>query len=929
MRFSKALSIPQIIALPSALGKVGGVCALFFAFLFLTVAHAWAATTPGGAMLPILPQSLAQSDPHLPVSPDIIFGLFIGVMLTASLYLFFIWIVLRERAQIFLMLLLVSLGLNMGTTNSSMLLLLGIEHQTMTTVLQSYSLILAFIFSLLFTSSFLELDTTAPLIKLPMSLIGGLLVLLLFVTAFDQRAAVFLLPTLGSLAMCTILLAGLVALWRRVSGSLSHLTAFSFFLLGSTAGSLYDLGYLPNEAMSQNLTYAGFAMATIMFAIVIAGQFAAHQEEKEKALQLSNERFSLAARGSNEGLFEWNRLTGQVYFSGQFRRILGVALESNLRGLKEWIKLVHPGDRRALFSTLRKFRNHAEASTVSFEYRIVHGAHSWRWIHTKAVATRDPASRRITRFVGSIGDVTERKHSEAKLRASEARFRSITEAHPVPVLIVNLESNDILYASPGSETLLGLPGGILLTHKLDRFLPHGSERRELIASVTEGHDVDMREVTLARGDGENIPAALSARRINYQNAMAMVIGLYDLTERKKAEKKIADQQDALQQSEKMAALGGLLAGVAHELNNPLSVVMGQTSLLMDGPGEDKTKKRAEKIYKAADRCSRIVKSFLALARRKPPEHKEVSLNPIIFNSLELLGYQFRNENVTPKLNLADDLPPIIGDEDQMTQVFTNLALNAAQAMHEWPGPHELTITSLLQPDGMVRITYADTGPGIPPDLRVKVFEPFFTTKGGTGGSGVGLSLCLNVVESHSGRISCDETPGGGATFTLLFPSSAGVESAQPVAEGPHAVATGKLRVLLVDDEVELAQTLADLLEPFGYDIDLAANGAIAFDKIEKKGFDVIISDLRMPVLDGPGLYAKLAEKLPDYTKRIIYVTGDTLSTNVHAFLSQTPVPVIEKPYRLVDVQDALVKVLKETSSPSNIGAVDSAQSPPV
>lgn len=867
----------------------------------------------------ILPENVI-----LQTTPDIIFGLFIGIMLTASLYLFFIWIVLRERGQIFLMLLFLSLGVNMASMNDSVLILMNLENETLISLLQCYSMVSAYIFSIFFTLYFLELETNAPFLKVPLIGFAVLWGLLLLITVLDQNLTAFVLPTLGAISIGLVLLSGLAALRQGVSGSLSHLTAFSFFLLGDMAGPLYNLNLIKEETTSQNLTYVGFSLATMMFAIVVAGQFASRQEEKEKALQLSNERFSLAARGSNEGLFEWNRLTKQVYFSAQFRKILGVALESNQRGLREWVKLIQPADRRVIFKGLRKFRYHSNASTISFEYRVVHGPTDWRWIHTKAVASRDPATGRITRFVGSIGDITDRKRSEVRLRVSEARFRSITEAHPVPVLIVSLQGNTILYASPGTESLLGLPGGMIIDHELSRFLPYANDRKEILDLIREGHEINMREVTIARGDGENIPASLSARRINYQNKAAVVMGLYDLTESKKAEKQIAEQQEALQQSEKMAALGGLLAGVAHELNNPLSVVMGQTSLLMDGPGEEKTKKRADKIYKAADRCSRIVKSFLALARRKPPERKEVNLNPIIHNSLELLGYQFRNENVILKLNLAENLPPIIGDEDQMTQVFTNLALNAAQALHEWAGPHNLTISSAADKEENIRITVSDTGPGIPPDLRTKVFEPFFTTKGGVGGTGVGLSLCMNIVEGHGGRLILEETPGGGATFVITLPSAQRVETCPLSPSETHAFLTQKLRILLVDDEVELAQTLADLLEPLGHEIDLAANGAIAFEKIEKKEFDVVISDLRMPILDGPGLYAALAEKKPEYINKIIYVTGDTLSPNVHEFLSKTPVPVVEKPYRLIDVQDAIAKLLKEKPSQRNIGAVDSA-----
>lgn len=160
--------------------------------------------------------------------------------------------------------------------------------------------------------------------------------------------------------------------------------------------------------------------------------------------------------------------------------------------------------------------------------------------------------------------------------------------------------------------MLGLPSGTLISHILDRFLTRAIERKEIFAAMNSDQKIDMMDVTITRGDGDTISAALSARRINYQNEAAMVIGLYDLTEQKTRRSANCAATGSLQQSEKMAALGGLLAGVAHELNNPLSVVM-ETTLLIEGPGDDKTKTRAEKIFKAADRCSRIVKSFVACA----------------------------------------------------------------------------------------------------------------------------------------------------------------------------------------------------------------------------------------------------------------------------------------------------------------------------
>jgi PAS domain S-box-containing protein len=665
-------------------------------------------------------------------------------------------------------------------------------------------------------------------------------------------------------------------------------------------------------------------MSALMFAIVIASQFAARQDEKEKALAISNERFALATRGANEGLFDWNLPSDEVFFSDQFRKILGKRLENSPAGLKQWVRIVVDPDRRIVREALRRFRHNASVNTINIEYRISHQNGEKRWLHTKIVAVRDattkePQSRlreaqssragKVTRLVGSTQDITVRKQSEIALRASEARFRSITEAHPVPVMIISLRSGGILYASPGAEQLLGLTQELLLGAPFEYILTDEAVRKDLWQAMRDGQEVNLKEVILDCSRDHKLDAALSARRISYQSEEAMVIGLYDLTERKQAEAQISRQQEALQQSEKMAALGGLLAGVAHELNNPLSVIVGQSTLLMDSGTEPKTVTRAEKIFKAADRCSRIVKSFLALARRKPPERKPVSVNTLVQSALELLGFQIRTGNIDIKLDLLPDLPDITGDADQLTQVVTNLILNATQAMEGWEGPHRLTISSGSS-DGKVILSVADSGPGVPPDLRTRVFEPFFTTKSNKGGTGVGLSLCLNIVASHGGHVLIQDTDGGGATFVIELPvaTSGGGEA----AAGEDAIILPKdLKILLVDDEVELAQTLADLLEPEGHKIDIAANGAVALDKLHKGQFDVIISDLRMPVLDGPGLYEALGRELPFYLNRIIYVTGDTLSAHVQTFLNQHPVPVVEKPYRLSDVRRAVADLLKK------------------
>ncbi|MDD3030100.1 MAG: ATP-binding protein [Alphaproteobacteria bacterium] len=876
-------------------------------FLFVCASALFAAFAPKAAWADVFIRTTLQNDQI----SALFFGLLIGVVLSAAAYLFFIWLVMHDRGQVFLIAFLLCLCVNIYSSNDLLMNKIGLLDANSRYFLVNFSLIASWIFALLFTFSFLELDINNPGFKIPFLLLGALLVFILFYSLIDRTLIYLAFPLIGTFVLGAILLAGVSGVYNRTSGSLIHIVAFTSLLGGILAEPAYVLGLLKTQTQVNGTTCLSFALSSLIFAIVIASQFAARQEEKEKALAISNERFSLATRGANEGLFDWNLVSGEVFFSDQFRRILGFRLINGPKGLRQWIKLVQPPYRRALMETVRRFRRSATAITLTVEYCIERPNGEKRWLHSKAVAVRDRLTHGVLRMVGSTSDITERKKSEFALLASEARFRSIIEAHPVPVLIVAIRTGAILYAAPGSEQLLGMKRKEIETHRLEHFMPNTSVRGKIAQDIASHVPVDSVEASIVCGNGEEIPAAVSARGLTYRDHEAMVMGLSDLTERKKAEVQIAQQQEALQQSEKMAALGGLLAGVAHELNNPLSVVVGQSTLLMEGATETKVASRAEKIFKAADRCSRIVKSFLALARRKPPEHKLVDLNQIVSAALELLGYQFKTEDVELHTSLDPSLREIIGDSDQLTQVVTNLVLNATQAMDSWSGPKRIAVSTKREDDTFIVLTIEDTGPGIPADIRSRIFEPFFTTKSNKGGTGVGLALCMNIVSAHGGDIFLTETEGGGATFTIKFPFLEKPLQEDDVALNAASEVVRNLKILLVDDEIELVQTLADLLEPEGHTVDIAINGAIAMEKLRAKSFDVIISDLRMPVMDGPALYAALERELPSYTNKIIYVTGDTLSSHVQDFLKNHVVPIVEKPYRLKDIRRALGELLRK------------------
>jgi PAS domain S-box-containing protein len=861
---------------------------------------------PGIAVAQTVPPAVSGADPIA----ALLSGLLIGAVLSAAAYLFFIWVVMRDRGQVFLIAFLVCLCVNIFSSNNLMVESVGIYDLIGREFLSNLSLIASWLFALAFTYYFLELDINAPGFRIPFALMGSFLLAIIVYSLIDRALIYYLLSFIGTLVITAILIAGLVGVQNETSGSMVHIIAFVCFLGGVLAEPAYVLGLLRTRAQVNDAASISFALSSMMFAIVIASQFAARQDEKEKALALSNERFALATRGANEGLFDWNLLTGEIFFSDQFRKIVGFRLENGSEGMKRWIRMIQKPYRRTVTDTFRRFRRTASAVTLTVEYCVRRPGGDQRWLHSKAVAVRDKITHKIMRVVGSTSDITERKKSEFALLASEAKIRSIIEAHPVPVLIVALKTGSIFYAAPGASRLLGMKREDIERTALDRFMPDPEVRHRISKLIESGEAVEAVETMISRGDGAELPAEISARSIIFQEEQAMVMGINDMTERKKDEAKIAQQQEALQQSEKMAALGGLLAGVAHELNNPLSVVVGQSTLLMEGAPEPKVATRAEKIFKAADRCSRIVKSFLALARRKPPERKIVNLNNVIRGSLELLGYQFKTGEINIQANLDPTASETVGDSDQLTQVVTNLVLNAAQAMDGWKGERKINVTT-SRADEFLFLTVVDSGPGIPHDLRTRVFEPFFSTKSGKGGTGVGLALCLNIISAHGGDIVISDTPGGGATFTVKLPlGSKEEEETRESVQGESGAEAGPVSVLLVDDEVELAQTLADLLEPLGHSVDIAANGSIAMEKLRKRKFDLIISDLRMPVMDGPSLYKALEHELPSYLNRIIYVTGDTLSTHVQEFLSAHVFPVVEKPYRLKDIRRSMGELLK-------------------
>src|SRR5882672_11332043 len=379
----------------------------------------------------------------------------------------------------------------------------------------------------------------------------------------------------------------------------------------------------------------------------------------------------------------------------------------------------------------------------------------------------------------------------------------------------------------------------------------------------------------------------------------------NFAEKQRSAEAFAQQRDALHQREKLAALGSLLAGVAHELNNPLSVVVAR-AVMLEEQGHPPTQAAAQKIRTAAERCARIVRTFLAMARQQPPERGPVAVNEVVTAALDITSYTVRTSNIEVAVDLAQDIPLILADPDQLHQVLLNLIVNAQQVLQDRPGRRRMRLASRFDPDaGVIRIAVADNGPGIPEHLRMRVFEPYFTTKPTGMGTGVGLAVSHGIVAAHGGTLTLDCPEMGGAVFTITLPAcavEAGGDEAGPAGEQ----SADRRRILIVDDEAEIREILAEILTQ--HRVATVSSGREALERMASERYDVILTDVRMPDLDGRTLYREIERRWPEQAARVVFVTGDSLASALHEFASEVGCPVIEKPFVPVDVRRVVAEI---------------------
>ena len=397
----------------------------------------------------------------------------------------------------------------------------------------------------------------------------------------------------------------------------------------------------------------------------------------------------------------------------------------------------------------------------------------------------------------------------------------------------------------------------------------------------------------------------------------LVVLVEDVTEQQTMESQLI-------QSEKLAAVGQLVSGVAHELNNPLTSIAGLSEFLLEQKelGEN-DRGHLRVIHEQAERAGRIVRNLLTFARKAPAERERVDLTDVLQRTVLLMSYDLRLKDVTLEREFAPVLPDVLGDRHALQQVVLNLLTNAAQAVANNPPDRPRIVRAATWFDGKEHLRVQDSGPGISDDVARQLFTPFFTTKEPGQGTGLGLSISYSIIEAHGGKISVEPAPeGGGATFHVEFPPAPAEAPprlnlhrtpAPPSRVSRASKNTRPVRsILLVDDDQAVRRMVQALFGREGHAVEVARNGEHALELASNRPFDLIIADGRSSAT-GKLLVEELAERLPHLKQRTLVATGDVRPATDET-LARLGLRYVRKPFNLRDLRDEAARVWAATES---------------
>ena len=526
---------------------------------------------------------------------------------------------------------------------------------------------------------------------------------------------------------------------------------------------------------------------------------------------------------------------------------------------------------------------------------------------------RQPQDGVILGYQGIIRDITGRKLAEKTLRESEEKYRSLVGNVDVGICRVSPgDKGDFIEVNPAMSRILGYSREELLRMNVSETYQGPAERKKFADKVCAQGLVKNEELKLRRKDGAPIVVSntSTAVRDEKENIIYIDAILEDITERKKAEAEKLELEQQAQVASRLATVGEMASGIAHEINNPLTAVIGYADLVLERDIPEEAKDDVRIIHNGAKRVADIVKRLLAFAHQYQPERTYLDINDIIKTTLELRAYELETSNIKATTNLAPDLPRTMADAGQLQQVFLNLIINAETEMRLAHGGGKLSVKTETV-GSTIRISFKDDGPGIAKENLEKIFDPFFTTREVGKGTGLGLSLSHGIIAEHNGRIYAKSKPGKGATFIVELPvitEEKQLEMAEP-AEEVKKVAPA--RILVVDDEPAICQFLKRVLTGEGHEVETVASAGDALERMKGTRYNLILLDIKLPGKSGIELYKRMQKIAESLARRVVFITGDVMGTDTRSFLSKTRVPYITKPFDTEQLKRDISRKLTE------------------
>lgn len=522
----------------------------------------------------------------------------------------------------------------------------------------------------------------------------------------------------------------------------------------------------------------------------------------------------------------------------------------------------------------------------------------------------------VTGCVRVARDVTSRWRAEEHLAQSERRYRELAESANDVIYTHDLAGN-FLYVNPAAVRILGYTQeqfthlsfwDIVAAESLARAKAYVNQ---LLAGESPEEQVELRMVC---ADERFVVVQLRGNVVRREGRSEAIHGIArDVT----AEKQLAAQ---LIQADRLASVGTLIAGIAHELNNPLTTIGGYADVLSERLAGTEAEEGIRTIAEESERCRAVAQGLLNFARQDEEDTNHFDLNALIRGIFDLRAYDLRAAEIVLKADLAQDLQQVVGEYGQIQQVVYNLIDNAYYALQQQYGG-VLEISTRNNREGVV-IEVADDGEGIPESIRDQVFEPFVTSKPRGEGTGLGLSICRRILERHGGTISAHDREERGVVFRVTLPAAGpapvtDIEMVEDQSPAPEEEIREAIRLLFIDDEPSLRNLVTEFMQRKGHDVTVAATGEEGLSMALEDDFDAIVCDMRLPGINGDEVCSRLLQERPDLSKRIMVATGDVLSPQVQEFFDQTRLHHIHKPFKLAELETDVVHLATSRKQPQD------------